>query len=208
MRPARLRSWRPVTARAPAFAGINRPAPWFIILEKRPTVSSPIRAVDSFRYLSPASATIVKTMIAMAPRDPVPWTPLPRPLADATVALVSTAGLSMIGDPPFDAEGERQNPWWGDPSYRVIPRSATEADILASHLHIDTAYLQQDLDVALPLRRLAEAESEGRIGRVAPSHYSFMGYLLDPTEFLERSVPAMIERMRAEGVDAAIFVPV
>lgn len=151
---------------------------------------------------------IVKTMIAMAPRDPVPWTPLPRPLSEVTVAIISTAGVSMLADPPFDAEGERRNPWWGDPSYRVIPRSATEVDIVASHLHIETTYLQHDLDVALPLRRLAEAEAEGRIGRVAPSHYSFMGYLLDPTEFLERSVPAMIDRMRAEAVDAAIFVPV
>ena len=166
------------------------------------------RIVDSFRYLSPASKAIMKTMIALAPRDPVPWTPLPRPLSEATVALVSTAGLSMLADPPFDAEGERQNPWWGDPSYRVIPRTATEADIVASHLHIETAYLRQDLDVVLPLRRLAEAEAEGRIGRVAPSHYSFMGYLLDPTEFLERSMPAMIERMRAEEVDAAVFIPV
>jgi D-proline reductase (dithiol) PrdB len=178
------------------------------MFERSRTLSSPIRAVDSFRYLSPASAKIVKTMIAMAPRDPVPWTPLARPLSEATVALVSTAGLSMLADRPFDADGERQNPWWGDPSYRVISHGATEADIVASHLHIDTAYLQQDLDAALPLRRLAEAAAEGRIGRVASSHYSFMGYLLDPTQFLERSVPAMIERMRAEGVDAAILVPV
>lgn len=166
------------------------------------------RTVDSFRYLNPASVAIVKTMIASAPRDPVPWTPLPRPLSEATVALVSTAGLSMLADPPFDTEGEQENPWWGDPSFRVIPRTATEADIVASHLHIETAYIQQDLDVALPLRRLAEAEADGRIGRVAQAHYSFMGYLLDPTEFLERSVPAMVNRMRADAVDVAIFVPV
>jgi len=134
--------------------------------------------------------------------------PAATPIGEATVALVSTAGLSTLADAPFDAEGERQNPWWGDPSYRVIPRMATEADIVASHLHIETAYLQDDLDVVLPLRRLAEAEAEERIGRVAPSHYSFMGYLLDPAEFLERSVPAMIERMRAQEVDAAVFVPV
>jgi D-proline reductase (dithiol) PrdB len=171
-------------------------------------VRQTIRSVDSFRYLSTASVRIVKTMVATAPRDPVPWTPLPRPLREATIALVSTAGLSVQPDPPFDVEGERLNPWWGDPSYRVIPRTATERDIVASHLHIETAYLQQDLDVALPLRRLAEAEAEGRIGRVAPSHYSVMGYLLDPSEFLERSVPAMIARMRAEAVDAAVFVPV
>ena len=166
------------------------------------------RTVDSFRYLSPASVAIVKTMIATAPRDPVPWTPLPRQLSDATVALVSTAGLSTRPDSPFDIEGERENPWWGDPSYRVIPPTATEADIVASHLHIETSYIQQDLEVALPLRRLAEAQAEGRIGRIASSHYSFMGYLLDPTEFLECSVPAMLERMSAERVDVAIFVPV
>jgi len=121
--------------------------------------NSPHRVVDSYRYLNPASRAIVKTMIALSPRDRLPWTPLPRPLSEATVALVSTAGLSMLADSPFDAEGERQNPWWGDPTYRILPRTATEADIVASHLHIEIAYIQQDLDVALPLRRLAEAEA-------------------------------------------------
>jgi hypothetical protein len=61
--------------------------------------NSPHRVVDSYRYLKPASRAIVKTMIALAPRDPLPWTPLPRPLSEATVALVSTAGLSMLADP-------------------------------------------------------------------------------------------------------------
>lgn len=166
------------------------------------------RHVDSFKYLSPASTMITKSLIRQAPRDPVPWAPLRRPLHEATVSLVSTAGISMKGDAPFDAEGERRNPWWGDPSYRVIPRTATEADINVSHLHIEAAYIYEDLDVALPLRRLAELEAEGLIGRAAPSHYSFMGYLLDATEFLEVSVPAIIEQMRRESVDVAVFVPV
>jgi D-proline reductase (dithiol) PrdB len=167
-----------------------------------------MRQVDSFRYLSPASSMIVKSLILHAPDEPVPWAPLRRPLDQATVALVSTAGISMKSDPPFDAEGERRNPWWGDPSHRVIPREATESDIVASHLHIETAYLGEDLDVALPLRRLAELEAGRVIGRFAPSHYSFMGYLLDPTEFLETSVPAIIARMQQEGVEVAVFVPV
>jgi len=169
---------------------------------------APDRSVDSFKYLSPASRAISESMIARAPREPVPWTPLSRPLSASTVSLVSTAGISMKGDPPFDAEGERENPWWGDPSYRIIPREATEADIDVSHLHIETAHIYEDPDVALPLRRLGELEREGFIGRAAPSHYSFMGYLLDPTEFLEVTVPAIIERMRRERVDVAVFVPV
>lgn len=164
--------------------------------------------VDSFKYLSPASTMVVKSLIARAPRDPVPWAPLRRPLEKATVALISTAGISMKSELPFDAEGERQNPWWGDPSFRVIPRTATARDVIVSHLHIDTRYILEDLNVALPLERLAEMEKSGAIGHAASSHYSFMGYLLDPTEFLASTVPAMIARMHAEGVDAAVFVPV
>lgn len=166
------------------------------------------RGVDSYKYLSPASTMVVKSLIARAPRDPVPWTPLRRPLEEATVALVSTAGISMQSDPPFDADGERRNPWWGDPSYRVIPRTATVRDVIVSHLHIDPWYILEDLNVALPVDRLAGMEYRREIGRAAPSHYSFMGYLLDPTEFLASTVPALIARMRAESVDAAVFVPV
>lgn len=164
--------------------------------------------IDSFKYLSAASTMIVKSLMARAPRDPVPWAPLRRPLEEATVALLSTAAISMKSDPPFDAEGERHNPWWGDPSYRVLPRTATAHDVVVSHLHIDTRYITEDLNVALPLDRLTELERDGEVGRAAPSHYSIMGYLLDPTEFLASTVPALIARMRAEGVDAAVFLPV
>lgn len=164
--------------------------------------------VDSFRYLSPASTAIVKMFIARAPRDPVPWTPLSRRLEEMTIACVSTAALSLRVDRPFDVEAERKNPWWGDPSYRIIPRTATERDIVASHLHIETSYLERDLDVGLPLRRLAELEAERFIGATAPSHYSVQGYLFDPTEFLVTSVPAIVHRMKEEGVGAAVFVPV
>lgn len=164
--------------------------------------------VDSFKFLSVASTAIIKSMISRAPREPVPWTPLRRPLGEATVTLVSTAGISLANDAPFDAEAERRNPWWGDPSYRMIPRTATETDVVVSHLHIDPAYIQDDLNVAFPLARLAEFEHEARIGRSAPSHYSFMGYLLDPSEFLASAVPAIIAHMKREDVDAAIFVPV
>ena len=120
--------------------------------------------IDSFRYLSLASIAVVKMLIARASKDAIPWTPVSRPLAESTVALISTAALSLNCDAVFDTQGERANPWWGDPSYRVIPRTATEADITASHLHIETAYLLQDIDVALPLRRLEELHAGRRRG--------------------------------------------
>ena len=165
-------------------------------------------AIDSFKYLSLTSTAIVRMLIARAPKEPIPWSPLRRPLSETTVALVSTAALSMKTDSPFDTQGEHANPWWGDPSYRVIPRTAAERDIVASHWHIENAYLLQDLDVALPLRRLDELARAGFVGRVAPSHYAFQGYLFDPAEFLATSVPAMVEQMKRETVDAVVFVPV
>jgi D-proline reductase (dithiol) PrdB len=48
--------------------------------------------------------------------DPVPWTPLRRPLAESGLALVSSAGFVLRGQEPFD-ETRRG----GDPSIREIP---------------------------------------------------------------------------------------
>ena len=50
-------------------------------------------------------------------------------------------------------------------------------------------------------------ELAGEIGRSAPSHFSIMGYLLDPTEMLERSIPEIIRRMRTEQVDVVLLAP-
>jgi D-proline reductase (dithiol) PrdB len=141
------------------------------------------------------------------PSPNIPWTPVRKPLAECTVAFVSSAGVSLRSQPPFDQAGERRNPWWGDPSYRLIPRATRTEDTHLCHLHIDTSFGEQDLNCVLPLDRLAELEAAGEIGRSAPTHYSFMGYLLRPEEFLRTSVPAMIERMRQEQADIALLAP-
>ena len=155
-----------------------------------------------------ANRKIVTAWMAREPEREIPWTPLTKPLSQARVALVSTAALALHGDEPFDQEGERRNPWWGDPSYRVLPRSTRTGDAASYHMHIDTSVPERDLDSVMPLARLAELESEGFVGSSAPSHYSFMGYILKPGELLERSAPAMIRQMKAEDVDAVLLVPV
>ena len=42
------------------------------------------------------------------------------------------------------------------------------------------------------------------IGAVAPSHYSIMGFLLQPDELIATTAPAIARSMVAEGVDAAL----
>lgn len=165
------------------------------------------RVVDSYKYLSPATRTVVKAWIAREPRVEIPWTPLKKPLSESTVALVSSAGLARIGDRPFDTEREHRDPWWGDPSFRMIPRGTTEREVRSHHLHIERKFLEADLDVVLPLRRLEELARVSVIGGVAQEHYSFMGYLLDGTELVRTTAVEIAERLRAERVDAVLLVP-
>ncbi len=98
------------------------------------------KQVDSYRFITGITKRMVKTWVGMEKPRPIPWTPLNKKLSECTVAVISTAGIALKGDRPFDQEGERRNPWWGDPSYRVIPCSATEKDVSIYHMHIDPSY--------------------------------------------------------------------
>lgn len=164
-------------------------------------------AIDSYRFLDFATRQIMKAWAAREEPGVIPFTPLTKPLSECTVALVTTAGVARNDDRPFDQEGERRNPWWGDPSFRTIPLGTTEKDIRLYHMHIDHRFGEADLDVVLPMRRLAELAGEGVIGRPANTHYSMMGYILDPTELVEKTAPAIAESMRAEQIDAAALAP-
>ena len=164
--------------------------------------------VDSYKWLPPSLKGFFANMQVPAP-DTLPWTPLAKPLREARIALVTTAGVNVRGvDPPFDFEREQAHPDWGDPTYRVIPRDVTQAQIQTGHLHINNEDLDRDINVALPLTRMLELETEGVIGSLAPSSYSFMGYQPDTTEWRERYAPEVAARMKAEAVDAVLLTPV
>lgn len=165
------------------------------------------RMVDSYRFVSGITRKMVRNWINLESPKQIPWTALTKPVADSRVALISTGGIALKSDRPFDQEGERQNPWWGDPSYRVIPRSVTARDIRVYHQHIDPSHAERDLNCLLPLERLLELVESGEVGESAPSHYSFMGYLLEPEEFLAKSLPAVIDNLREGDVDLVVLVP-
>jgi hypothetical protein len=166
--------------------------------------------VDSWRFTGSTIGKVLGSAIPDEPsHDPIPWSPLQKPLSEARVALLTTAGLSMKGDPPFDMEFERQNPTRGDSSFRTLRADATEAEIEANHLHIDTGYLERDINVALPLPLLHALASEGVIGSVAPTHYSIMGFQgSDSSQLENESAPEIARLMKSEEVDLALLAPV
>jgi D-proline reductase (dithiol) PrdB len=166
--------------------------------------------VDAWRFTGSFLSRALGGQIPDEPtHDPIPWTPLEKPLSECRVSLLSTAGISLKSDAPFDMEMERRNPMRGDPSWRALPADATSADIASNHLHIDTGYIERDLDVALPVDRLRELAGRGEVGSIAHTHYSIMGYQgNDASRLTDESAPAIAASMREDAVDVAILAPV
>lgn len=165
------------------------------------------KRVDSYKYIDIATSQIVKAWIAREPEHDIPWAPLTKPLGGCRVALLSTAAIATNEQQPFDKERERREPWWGDPTHRVLPKDVDESGVDIHHLHIDKRPAMKDLDVVLPLRRLGELVEEGMVGEVAPRHVSIMGYILKPKRLLEETAPAIVEVFRKDEVDAVVLVP-
>jgi D-proline reductase (dithiol) PrdB len=166
------------------------------------------KTVDGFRFLPPGLKAWVKTFIPDEDfKGHIPWTPLAKALSQTTLALVTSAGLSLKADPPFDMEREKREAIWGDRSYRAIPRGTTEKDVEVNHLHINTSYIKQDINVILPLARMEEFEQEKIIGRLALTSYSFYGFQWQNTDFLKEAIQPISKKMKLEGVEAVLMTP-
>jgi hypothetical protein len=124
-------------------------------------------------------------------------------LAASRLLLISSAGAFLRGrQEPFDAG----NPL-GDYSVRVFP-SSTRLDALAiAHEHYDRAAVSEDPRVLLPLRALEDLVAEGKIGAVASSTISFMGYQPDASRVVNEMIPAILDVAQAEQAQAALLVP-
>ena len=137
--------------------------------------------------------------------DPVPVARLDKPLDRCRVALVSSAGLVVAGDLPFDESVKG-----GDWSFRLVPRDVEVQELEEHHRSdsFDHAGLAADRNVALPLDRLRELAARGEIGEVAPRHVSMMGSVTAPSRLTRKTAPAIADLLTADRVDLALLVPV
>lgn len=132
--------------------------------------------------------------------DPVPWSPLRKPLAEAKIALVSTAGLVSPDQPPFDEKMRG-----GDYSYREIADDVDVSALVDAHRSwtYDHSGVRADPNVGFPLDRLHELGL-----RTNARHFSFMGSITAPGRLVHESAPEAAEKLVADGVDAALLVPI
>ena len=166
--------------------------------------------VDSFKYLPRVIEAYYK-MTKREPEFPIPWTPLPGPLSGCKFGLITSGGLYHKGvEPPFDIEREKREPKWGDPTYRTLPLDISKSDIGASHLHINTQWVLEDVNILLPIHRFRELTDEGWIAGLAESAYSFMGYQGFPPDtnaWQDSYGPEVAEKLKAEEVNCVLLTP-
>ncbi len=145
---------------------------------------------------------IVKRYPFIIPPD-IPWTPYQGKPSDQTFVLVTSGGLYLKNSQnPFDTESIH-----GDPSFREIPRTVRQEDLGIAHAHYDHTFAEQDINIIFPIQRFIELEKEGIIGRLADTHYSFT-YVNDAVTLVTETIPTLISRIKAAGVDVLFLVPV
>jgi D-proline reductase (dithiol) PrdB len=137
--------------------------------------------------------------------DPVPWTPLNKPLAQCRLALVSSAGLVLPTQKPFD-----ETVRGGDVSFREIPDDTPVCQLIDTHRSesFDHTGLQQDPNLAFPIDRARELAANGHIGSVNRRHLSFMGSITAPGRLVKETAPQAAGWLTEDGVDVALLVPV
>ena len=122
------------------------------------------------------------------------------PLAEARVAIVTTAGLRPDG----------VGVWADGQGYVVLDGPARDLTLAHASANFDRSGVAADLNVVHPADRLAEAAADGRIGSVAPRHLAFMGAQLDHTLTTLRldTGPSAARLLLDDGVDVVLLTPV
>jgi len=137
--------------------------------------------------------------------DPVPWTPLRKPLSECKLALVSSAGFSLPGQEPFDSTAKG-----GDPTFRDIPSDVDVKLLVENHRSksFDHSGIRRDPNLAFPIDRVRELAASGRIAAVNHRHLSCMGSITAPGRLVRDHAPEAARRLVSDGVDIALLVPV
>lgn len=122
-----------------------------------------------------------------------------KPLSESRVAFISTSGVHLRSDRPFNLKG--------DHSFRLIPRDSLNSDLTISHDHYDKTDALKDINCVFPLEILRDLESEGFIAELAPRHFGLMGYIPRVDLLVNRSIPQMMDMLLEDGVDILLLSP-
>ncbi|MDO8426859.1 MAG: glycine/sarcosine/betaine reductase selenoprotein B family protein [Deltaproteobacteria bacterium] len=134
----------------------------------------------------------------------IPWAPLKKRLSESKVALVTTAGVHLKSQKPFDMRDPN-----GDPTYRDIPLSTPKNEYTITHDYYDHKDADRDLNIVFPIDRLKEMKEAGAIGSLAEVNYGFMGHIDGPhiETLIKKTAPEVAGKLKTDGVDVVLLTP-
>ena len=156
----------------------------------------PVRYIDQVRHVVYPDQPAYRWSAFEA----TPWATLGKPLAQCRVALLSSSGIHLADQEPFDEVKD-------DLTWREIPSDANSAAFRIAHFS-NNARKVRDFNTVLPLERLVELSAEGVIGSVASVAFTFMGRIFKRTQLQLEMAPAIGRRLQELDVDAVLLVPV
>ena len=164
---------------------------------RRRTNRSHVSYIDKSREYYAAHG--YKTPYEWAANDDAPFTPLPKPLSECKIGVITTAYFLPDGF-----------------VYRVpadLPR-LPHVDERSATNNLDTRYLSwakdethtEDTESFLPLARLDELAERGRVGSVSDRFYCL------PTQYSHRQTerrdaPRVLEWLQEDDIDVVLMVP-
>jgi D-proline reductase (dithiol) PrdB len=130
-------------------------------------------------------------------RRAIPYTPNDKHLNEMTIAIVSTAGVHLRDQEPFNTDQAV-----GDTTYRIIPRDASADQFtvtLAAPIEdYNVEEPRKGINCVFPIDRLRELAEDGFIGAVTENHYTMMGYAMRLNKILKETIPEIAKSsMRA-----------
>lgn len=137
--------------------------------------------------------------------DEVPFTPLAKPLTEATVAIVTTAARFHPDNGPQGPGA----PYNGAAKFFSVYSETTNVvpDLRISHIAIDRDHTTaEDLGTYFPLHAMRSLAASGEIGRLAPRFHGLPTNRSQQTT-MEKDCPDLVARCQTDAVDAVVLVP-
>jgi D-proline reductase (dithiol) PrdB len=133
----------------------------------------------------------------------LPWAQPTVPLRESVVALVTTGGVHLLTQAPFNSADE------GDGDFREIPVETPREFLSLMPDYFDYLDAEEDLNLVLPIQRLQEFKKGGAIGRLHPTAYSLMPHVAgSQLECLkEKTAVEIAAALSNGGVNYALLVP-
>ena len=134
--------------------------------------------------------------------DFIPLAQLKKPLSEARLTFVSSAGVQPKRTMPFDVVHPV-----GDYSFRRVSSGSKVNHLEIHQIKYPTNGASRDLNVIFPIERLQELKAESVIGALTPNFFSFIGYQMDPATFESTLAEDIASAVVADGAEAALLCP-